>query len=190
MQRSRPTVPAPSFFHDTAIRRFLGIAGVACALDLLTKEAAVRGLGEYGLVPMTERLWLTLVWNTGAVGGVSMGPFTWLINTLVTVLALGLVLSVVRPIAALDQRATTALGLVSGGAVGNLLSMMAGPVGVADFIAIRLTEDTTMVANVADFFLWSGALLLIPVGATLVRLARLERAQRAVRRRRTDIELA
>jgi hypothetical protein len=35
-----------------------------------------------------------------------------------------------------------------------------------------------MVANGADLFLWGGALLLVPVGATLLRLARAERADR------------
>jgi hypothetical protein len=59
-------------------------------------------------------------------------------------------------------------------------------VGVADFLAVRLTDDLTMVANVADLFLWSGALALIPVGATLVRMARAERAARAP----LDVELA
>ena len=83
--------------------------------------------------------------------------------------------------AAYDSRATVAMGLVSGGALGNLLSMIAGPRGVADFIGVRLTEDTTMVANVADLFLWSGSLLLVPVGMTLYRLAKLERAQRGLR---------
>lgn len=172
-------------------RRYLGIAGAACMVDLLTKEVAVRALGDHGVVSLTERLSLTLVWNTGAAGGVTMGPYTWLINVVVTVLALGLVLSVVRPMAAVDPRATMALGLVSGGAVGNLLSIMAGPLGVADFIGIRLTADTTMVANVADFFLWAGALMLAPIGATLVRMARAERAMRSVPRAMpVDIELA
>jgi signal peptidase II len=94
---------------------------------------------------------------------------------LVTLLAIGMVLIVVRPLSAVDTRATTGLGLVSGGAMGNLASIMAGPAGVADFIGIRLSGDTTMVANIADFFLWGGALLLIPVCATLARMAHLER---------------
>jgi signal peptidase II len=191
MRLSRPSVPSTTFLRDTVTRRYLGIAGAACMIDLLTKELAVRTLGDHGLVSLTERLSLTLVWNTGAAGGVSMGPFTWLINVAVTILALGLVLSVVRPMASVDPRATMALGLVSGGAVGNLLSMVAGPFGVADFIGIRLTADTTMVANVADFFLWTGALMLAPTAATLVRMARVERAERAARRAMpVDIELA
>ena len=161
---SRPSILSP-LIRDSAIRRYAGIAVAACGVDLLTKEIAVRSLGETGWVLLTDRLSLTLVWNTGAAGGTSIGPFTWLINVVVTVLA---------------------LGLVSGGAVGNLASIVAGPVGVADFLAVRLSDDLTMVANVADLFLWAGALTLVPVGATLVRMARAER--RAARPRLVPVQ--
>ncbi|MCO4099120.1 signal peptidase II [Gemmatimonas sp.] len=180
MSLSRLSASSSTILQDLVVRRYLGIAVAATALDLMTKEAAVRLLGNTGFVTITDRLSFTLVWNTGTAGGLMLGPGTWLLNVLMTVLALGLVLSVVRPMAAVDPRATMAMGLVSGGAIGNLLSMVAGPHGVADFIGVRLTEDTTMVANVADLFLWSGSLLLVPVGMTLYRLAKLERAQRAV----------
>lgn len=173
---------------DSAFRRFAGIAMLAAAIDLLSKEVAVRQLGEHGFYALSERLALMLVWNTGAAGGVSLGPSTWIFNVIVTVLALGLVMSVVKPMAAVDPRATMALGLVSGGAIGNLASIVAGPVGVADFLAVRLTPELTMVANVADLFLWTGAAALIPVGATLVRLVRQERAERLPVR--TGAELA
>lgn len=188
MSFSRPSVFS-STFRDSALRRYTGIAIAASAVDLLTKEVAVRSLGEYGLYTLTERVSLTLVWNTGAAGGMSIGPFTWLINVVVTVLALGLVMSVVRPMAAVDPRSTMALGLVSGGALGNLASIVAGPIGVADFIAIRLTDDLTMVANVADLFLWVGALALAPVGVTLMRMVRAERAGR-VPAMAADVEMA
>ncbi|MFY7923011.1 MAG: signal peptidase II [Gemmatimonas sp.] len=180
MSSSRPSSSSSSVVRDPVVLRFLGIAGLATAVDLLTKETAVRLLGDTGVVSLTDRLAFLLVWNTGTTGGMSVGPYTWLLNVLVTVLALGLVLSVVRPMAAIDARATMAMGLVTGGAVGNLLSMIAGPRGVADFIGVRLTDDTTMVANVADLFLWGGALMLVPVGMTLFRMARMERAQRRV----------
>ena len=185
MSISRPSTFLP-LFRDSAIRRFVGIAVAACGVDLLTKEIAVRSLGETGWVTLTDRLSLTLVWNTGTAGGSSIGPFTWLLNVVVTVLALGLVMSVVRAMAAVDTRSTMALGLVSGGALGNLGSIVAGPVGVADFLAVRLSDDLTMVANVADLFLWAGALTLVPVGATLVRMAREER--RAARRRLVPVQ--
>lgn len=188
MYTSRQSI-LQSFFRDDAIRRYMGIAIAACGVDLLTKEIAVRSLGETGLVTLTERLSLTLVWNTGAAGGVSIGPFTWLLNVVITVLALGLVVSVVRAMAAVDARSTLALGLVSGGALGNLASIVAGPRGVADFLAVRLSDDVTMVANVADLFLWVGALALVPVGATLMRMAREERAAK-VAVLPADVEMA
>ena len=181
MSLSRLSASSSTVLRDPVVRRFLGIAVAATALDLMTKEAAVRLLGNTGVVTITDRLSFTLVWNTGTAGGLLLGQGTWFLSALITVLALGLVLSVVRPMAAYDSRATMAMGLVSGGAIGNLLSMIAGPRGVADFIGVRLTEDTTMVANVADLFLWSGSLLLVPVGMTLYRLAKLERAQRGLR---------
>jgi lipoprotein signal peptidase len=165
---------------DPVIRRYLGFAVLACLADLCTKEVAVRSLGEHGFVSLTDRFALMLVWNTGSAGGVSIGPFTTELNVLMTLLAMGLVFTVVRPMAAIDPRATLPLALVSGGAAGNLLSMLWGPSGVADFIGIRLTKDTTIVANVADFALWTGALLLAPVVLTLVRMVRAERAQAAL----------
>jgi lipoprotein signal peptidase len=163
-------------FRDETHRRFVAFAAAACLVDLASKEVAVRALGSTGYVALTERLALMLVWNTGSVGGSAVGEVTWQLSAVVTALAVGLVMSVVKPMAAFDRRAVPALGLVTGGALGNLASMMAGPPGVADFIGIRLTAHTTMVANIADFALWSGAALLVPVAMTLVRLVRAERA--------------
>lgn len=162
---------------DSLRRRFFGIALTAMTVDLATKAIAVRGLGETGYIPITDRFALTLVWNTGAAGGVSMGPFTAPLSVIMTLLAIGLVLTVVRALANIDPRAVLSLALVTGGAMGNLASVIGGPVGVADFLAIHLWSDITIVANIADLFLWSGALLLAPVALTLVGRAREERAQ-------------
>ncbi len=154
------------------VRRFLIIATSALLADLATKEVAEHLLGEHGVVQLSGRLVLTLVWNMGSAGGVSIGPFTSQINIVVTLLALVLVITVVKPLAMVHPLATVSLGLVSGGATGNLLSMLAGPPGVADFIGIAVRPETTVVANVADFSLWTGASMLVPVGATLFRMVR------------------
>lgn len=180
MSVSMPPRSLSPISGESPLHRYLGVAAIAAAIDLLTKEAAVRSLGEYGLYTLTDRFSLTVVWNLGAAGGTVVGPFAWLLNVVVSVLALGLVLSVVRPMAAVDPRSTVALGLVSGGALGNLASIVAGPKGVADFLAVRLTQNVTMVANVADLFLWSGALMLIPVAITVLRMARAERGAKGV----------
>lgn len=183
MRTGAPTDTPLAFWRDPVAHRYGLIASAAFLSDLGTKELAYRLLGTDGFVPLTERFALFLVWNTGVTGGISVGPFTWPLNVIVTVMALWLVLTVVRPMTAVDSRAAVALGLVTGGALGNLASIVGGPPGVADFIAIQLSANSTMVANLADFFLWGGALLLAPVGMTLVRLVREERAQRFASRR-------
>lgn len=163
---------------STVRARFVGITVAVVAVDLLAKEVAVRSLGSTGVVPFSDRFSLFVVFNTGSAGGIQVGPYTWQLNVLVTLLAVGLIASVVQAMAAVDRRATRALAFVAGGAVGNLLSMLFGPDGVADFLAVRLTGETTIVANLADFALWTGALMLTPVAMLLFRMARAERAER------------
>lgn len=173
-----PAASLPQAFREPAVRRYLAYAGVALALDATTKLMAVSWLSDDRVVALNDFFSFLLVWNTGGAGGVSLGPFTAQLNVLITVLALFLVGSVMRPLSAYDARASVALGLVSGGALGNLGSILSGPHGVADFIGMRITSDTTIVANVADFMLWSGALLLAPVAWTLVQRARAEQMVR------------
>lgn len=170
--------PRVQGLFDTVRARFIGITALVTAVDLLAKEVAVRSLGSTGVVPFSDRFSLFVVFNTGSAGGVQVGPYTWQLNVLVTLLAVGLIASVVQAMAAVDRRSTRALAFVAGGAVGNLLSMLFGPEGVADFLAIRLSGETTIVANVADFALWTGAVMLVPVALLLLRMARAERAER------------
>lgn len=165
---------------DALQRRYYLVALTGMLVDLATKAVAVRSLGETGVVSVTDRLTFLLVWNTGAAGGVSMGPFTAQLNVLMTSLAVLLVVSVVRAIASIDPRAVYALGMVTGGALGNLASILGGHEGVADFIGVHLWGETTIVANVADLLLWSGALMLAPIAATLISRVRAERAGVAV----------
>lgn len=167
---------APS---DAVMRQYARIALLGCAFDLVTKEVAVRALGDQ-LIGLGSRFSLMLVWNLGAAGGVQVGPLTASINVLVTLLAIGLVATVVRPIAAIDRHAPLPLGLVTGGALGNLLSIVAGPEGVADFLGVRVSADTTIVVNIADLLLWSGALLLVPVALRLLQAHRAERLARTL----------
>ena len=151
---------------------------LAAAADLLTKQIAVASLGADTVIQLFDRLSLMVVFNTGGAGGVMVGPYTWQLNVLVTMAALGLITMVAPSLGAIDGRARLALGLVAGGAFGNLASMMFGPVGVADFLGLHLAGDTIIVMNVADLELWAGALLLLPVVMTLIKAIRAERLQR------------
>ena len=127
--------------------RFLTLAVIGALADLLTKALATSVLGEGQVVAFTSRLGLMLVYNTGVTGGASLGPLTGLLNMLTTC-----------------------------GAIGNLASMLAGPEGVADFLAVRVARSATVVMNVADLLLWGGAFMLAPVVLTLLRAVRKQRA--------------
>ena len=162
----------------SAMGSYLVVATGAGLLDWVTKWSAVTYLPGNPVL-LGDRLALLLVYNKGGAGGVSWGPYTWLINVCVTAFAVLLITAIVGHLAKVDRRATWALGLVAGGATGNLVSMLAGAEGVADFLAFRFAGGA-VIANVADFALWIGALLLVPVVRNLVRAIRAERAQKQV----------
>ncbi len=160
---------------STLLARYAAIAAFAAILDGLTKFLVVRTFGIGGGFSLSERLSIFVTFNQGSAGGIMVGPYTWHLNVLLTALALVLITGIVRQLSAVDPRAAIALGLVCGGAIGNMCSMIWGPPGVADFFAIQLTPDSSIVMNVADLALWSGALLLLPVVARLVIAIRAER---------------
>ena len=159
-----------------ALGWYLGTAAAAGLLDWATKFWAVNSLADSSRI-LGEHFALYLVYNTGGAGGVSWGPYTWIINVCVTMVAVVMISLVVGPLAKVDRRAAVALGLVAGGATANLVSMMAGAEGVADFLAFRFS-GRAVIANVADLALWSGALLLLPVVRNLVQAIRDERTTR------------
>lgn len=172
-----PSTDAPATVFGT----YLTIALLAAGSDLVTKALATLVLRNGHTIPVSENFGFVLVHNTGIAGGASLGPMTWMLNVLVTLAAVLMVMRVVTPLAAVDPRATLSLGLVSGGAMGNLTSMVTGGEGVTDFIAVQLSSLTTVVMNVADLFLWTGAILLMPVVVKLVRAVIAERAQKSDR---------
>jgi signal peptidase II len=153
--------------------RFLMWAAVVLTLDLVTKQWAVTSLADRA-VPLLDRFSLFLVFNTGAAGGMSLGPYTWLINIVGTAATVAMVVAVVLPLARVDARASAAMGMVAGGALGNLASLLGEARGVPDFLALRIA-DAFVIFNVADIGLWTGAMLLLPVTMGLVRIIRAER---------------
>jgi signal peptidase II len=154
--------------------RFVSWAALAAAADIASKHWAVTSLAERTIV-LSDWFALMLVFNTGALGGVSLGPHTWLINVLSTIATVLLVTGVVLPLARVDRRSAMAMGLIAGGATGNLASIMGEARGVPDFLAQRFGE-IVVVFNIADVALWLGAATLVPITMGLVRAVRAERA--------------
>lgn len=168
------TGAAISSSTTTVLLQFLAWLALILAADLASKQWAIGALPDR-FVGLADGLALFLVYNTGALGGVSLGPYTWLLNVVGTTATVLLVAGVVVPLAQFDRRAPLAMGLVAGGALGNLSSLVGEPRGVPDFLGVRMSE-AWIVFNLADVGLWLGAATLIPVTVGLVRRLRREGA--------------
>lgn len=162
-------------------RRALGftlfVAVLAVVLDQASKALAVAQLAPVERIPLVGDLFgLSLVYNPGAAFSLGSGA-TWII-TLIGVLASAAV--VIFAIRLRGARWGLALGLVLGGAVGNLIDRIMNPPAfgrghVTDFLAY----GDLFVGNVADVFVVIGVglvclNLLLPNARTMTNSERTE----------------
>jgi lipoprotein signal peptidase len=147
----------------TETNRHLGvlarIALLVAAGDWLTKAVAARFIGNEALV-FSERLRFAVVHNDAGAFGLSAGPYTWQLNLALTLAAIVLMIPVARDLSRIDAAAPRALGLIVGGAVGNLASLILSPAGVVDFIAINFGAHSGLVLNVADLAAYVGLAMM------------------------------
>jgi signal peptidase II len=131
------------------------VAAAAVALDQLTKSIAVRELAD-GPVHLFWTLRLNLSYNSGAAFGLGRGvaPIILVLGVVMVVLLLGL-----GRLAATQTLGAVALGLLVGGAIGNLTDRVVRDNGgaVIDFIDFQWWP----IFNVADIAITFGAGLLI-----------------------------
>jgi hypothetical protein len=101
----------------------------------------------------------------------------------VTIAAIAFVVAVSRDLSRVDRRAPLALGLIVGGATGNLASLILSPRGVVDFIAVDFTATAGIILNVADVAAYVGLALVLRTGFLIVAAMRreLRPSARAVR---------
>ena len=131
------------------------MAAVVVALDQVTKSWALAALSD-GPHDLVWTLRLRLTFNSGAAFSLGSG-FPWLF------VALGLVMLAVMTVVVvrgdLPRWPAAALGLVAGGAVGNLIDRLFRDHdgAVVDFIDLQWWP----VFNVADASIFLGVLLLI-----------------------------
>lgn len=135
------------------------VALVVLVVDQLTKVWAVATFTEGERVPLVgDLLGLTLLYNPGAALSIATG-MTWVF----TLAAVGVSIVVIRIAARLGSRTwAVALGLLLGGAVGNLIDRLVRDPGfavghVVDFIAY----GDLFVGNVADIAIVAAAGLII-----------------------------
>lgn len=143
------------------------VAAAWLALDQLTKSWALHALRGGEQIDVVWTLRFSLAYNTGAAfsvgGGKGVGPWIALLAVVVVGVLAWQGRSVRRPLGAV------ALGLVIGGALGNLVDRAFRTNGagflhgaVVDFIDLQWWP----VFNVADIGVVVGAILLVFVGLT------------------------
>lgn len=137
------------------------VATLVLALDQLTKQLAVSGLGDGAVVVVPGVFRLRLAFNSGGAFGLLRGlPGFFLVATVAVV-----TLIVVWARRLEDRRVVAALGLVLGGGLGNLADrVFRGYDGkVVDFLDFHVwpvfnLADTAIVLGVVAVFLLTAGL--------------------------------
>lgn len=141
---------------------FWSLIGGVLALDVVSKMLAVSALVPMRVPREVVGDWirLTLVYNRGAAFGLHLGPYSRWIFLVLTIVALFILGRLYRAARDGDLVRVTALGLVCGGAVGNLLDRIRSPMGVVDFLDMGIGDMRWPTFNVADIAVSMGAILL------------------------------
>lgn len=132
------------------------------ACDWITKRLAVEHLAP-AHVPrevVGEYLRFTLAYNPGAAFNMSLGDFSRVGFSILAIIVLGVLLRLYRETEPADGWQGAALGLVAGGAIGNLLDRFTSSRGVVDFIDVGVSQYRFWTFNVADMGVTCGAVLL------------------------------
>ncbi|HEX2718443.1 MAG TPA: signal peptidase II [Gemmatimonadaceae bacterium] len=135
---------------------------VTVAADITTKRLALAQL-EYG-VPhnvLGDFLRFTLVFNRGAAFGTHVGDASRWVFTGLALVILGVLTRMAWQSEPGDWAKLFALGLVCGGAIGNLIDRLRWASGVVDFIDVGLGAHRFWVFNLADSAVSVGAVLLV-----------------------------
>ena len=141
-------------------RLFWIVGGPVIALDVLTKLLAVRYLPPHPLKILGDWLTLQLVFNPGAAFGIHVGTYSRWVFLVLAIVALIVLGSMVRHTRPGDYVRLIALGLVCGGAVGNLIDRIRSSRGVVDFIDVGIGVHRWPTFNVADSAVTVGAFVL------------------------------
>lgn len=126
-------------------------------LDQLTKSVVMKKMPLHDTIPVLPFFSITYVRNTGAAFGILPGANTFFVVVMVVVL---IILSYSHRNASRHDRLTaTGLGLLWGGALGNLLDRLRFG-SVTDFLDFYWKAWHWPVFNVADSAICAGIVLL------------------------------
>lgn len=143
-------------------RAFWPIALGVLLTDCATKQVAADYLAPAYTPHPVLGDWLRFVlsYNRGAATGIHLGSWARPLLTVTTIAILGLLWAWYRRTNRRDWPTAAALGLVAGGAVGNLVDRVRWDRGVVDFIDVGIGAARFWTFNVADACITCGALWL------------------------------
>lgn len=147
---------------------WLLVSVVIVVLDLWTKDIATQSLTLYRPVEVTSWLNMTLAHNYGAAFSFlsdAGGWQRWLFTGLASVVTVILVVWLFR-LSAREKLTAAALGLIIGGAVGNLVDRINHGY-VVDFIDVFYNDWHWPAFNLADSAITGGVILLLIDGLFL-----------------------
>lgn len=142
-------------------RLFWSTITLVTAADVVTKYLAHTRLARH--IPLDilgEVVRIALAYNPGAAFGLHVGPYSRWVFTVITIVALAVLVRMYRETRRGDRLRVAALALISGGALGNLISRFWSTRGVVDFIDVGIGELRWPTFNVADIGVSIGAVLL------------------------------
>ncbi|WP_369372041.1 signal peptidase II [Promicromonospora sp. Populi] len=156
---TEPAATPPSSGSRVLIVWTVALAAVVLAADQLTKWWAESALVENAqTIPLVgDLLGLRLIYNPGAALSIASG-MTWLLTIVVVVV----VVFIIRAIGRIGSRGwAVALGLLLGGAVGNLIDRLAREPGFARGHVVDFIDYAGFfVGNVADIAVVAAAVLI------------------------------
>ena len=137
------------------------MVGVIVVLDVITKYVVQQRMRLYDPIPVLGDFFrLTYIFNRGAAFGLSLGDYSRVIFTVLTLLAIVGLFFWFRSTPLSDRVRLFALASVTGGAIGNLIDRVRHDRGVVDFLDFGIGSVRWPVFNVADIAVSVGAVLL------------------------------
>lgn len=148
--------------HVPKSRWFFPLASLLFLADCGTKQLAEGyGVEHVPQEVLGDAIRFTLVYNPGAAFSMYLGEYSRVVFSVLALVVISMLLRMYRDAPPHDRAMGAALGLIVGGAVGNLVDRLRSPRGVVDFIDIGHGDLRFWVFNIADVGVSVGAAILL-----------------------------